>query len=81
VSKPLDLDRLEKLIAARSKGPFKWDRKSGRVFQGSHLGETLIALDDTYDGSQEDCDYIEAACETLPELITEIRRLRKLIRP
>ena len=77
----MDLEHLEQLTKARSKGPLVWERKDGRVFQGSHLGETLIALDDTYDGSQEDCEFIEAACEAVPELVAEVRRLRKLIRP
>lgn len=71
-----DLDKLEAIIAARSSEPLVWERKNGRVFQGSHLGETLIALDDTYENSDEDCEYIEAACAALPELVAEIRRLR-----
>lgn len=73
----IDLDRLEQLTKARSREPLVWDRKNGRVFQGSHLGQTLIALDDTYENSQADCEYIEAACEALPALVAEVRRLRK----
>lgn len=73
----IDLDRLERLVSSRSREPLVWERKNGRVFQGSHLGQTLIALDDTYEDSQVDCEFIEAACEALPALVAEVRNLRK----
>lgn len=46
------------------------------VPQGSHLGDTLIALDDTYETSGEDCLYIQEACKAAPRLIKEIQELK-----
>ena len=46
------------------------------VPQGSHLGDTLISLDDTYEESGEDCLYVSDVINAIPELIAEIEKLR-----
>ena len=56
--------------------PWEWD---GRA-QGSHLGNTLIALDDDYEGHHEDMAFIEAACNGYEEALREIQRLQKALR-
>jgi hypothetical protein len=67
-----DIERLERLERAATPGQWEWDNKKGPddwerehgmilpyVPQCSHLGHTLIALDDTYENSREDCALLE----------------------
>lgn len=68
--------RLRQLLGGASKGPWVWDdarrdREDGTLYvpQGSHLGETLIALDDTYENSRVDCELVDAALNALPRLL------------
>lgn len=45
--------------------------------QGTCLAGTLIVLDDTYEGSGEDCILVQEAVRCFPELIAEVERLQK----
>ena len=54
---------------------WRWERgRHDRVYipQGSTLGDTLIQLSDTYDGSAEDCRYVESACAEAPALALDL---------
>lgn len=56
----------------------KWERDgSGSVFQGSHLGDTAIVLDDVYEQANEDCDRIEEALESVPKLKSQLAQLTR----
>jgi hypothetical protein len=81
--------RAERIIRAEKKTRRKgepprewtWERaKSMRHYipQGSTIGDTLIQLGDTYEGSPEDCRYVEAACTEAPmiarDLLAALRR-------
>lgn len=75
------LDDLDALAAKATPGPWEWDDTrpddSGLlpyVPQGSHLGNTLICLDDTYENSREDCALVEALRNNYASLSALIRR-------
>jgi hypothetical protein len=64
-----------------SKGMLRWlnhrskPLKAGeRVSECSYLGDTLIALAGTYEGSQKDCEYVEFACNELPAMADALKR-------
>jgi len=46
------------------------------VRQGARIGETLIMLDDTYENSGKDWQFIAHARQDIPALIHEVERLR-----
>lgn len=77
-----DLAELKRLYAAATPGEWEWSERvvhdDGHVYipQGSHLGETLIALDNSYEHSAEDCDFIAAIHNAFPAMCAEIERLR-----
>lgn len=48
------------------------------VSQGSHLGDTLVCLDDVYEGAQEHCAFIEHAPSDIRALLAEVARLKKI---
>jgi hypothetical protein len=67
------------------KRDWKWNpvntRKDGTVYvpECSQFGDTLIMLEDTYEGSDEDCLYIEAACEFVPYVAERLIEVDKLL--
>ena len=75
-----ELQSIENRANAATEGPWEWARwysgDPSRVFQGSHLGETLICLDNTYENCQADCVFIENARTDIPKLLAEIKRLK-----
>lgn len=84
----IDLERLKELDTKATKGPWCWNPKKNydsypgefpSIPQGSHLGETLISLDDTYEQSKEDCALVEELRNALPSIIAELEASRKLI--
>lgn len=85
------LARLNEIRArdeARTAGEWKWDRsRSGSIGECSHLGDTLIALDDTYENYEADCEFLEGATIDIPALLAlvewqrgEIEKRNKLLR-
>lgn len=71
-----ELDRLQAVCDAV--GEADW------TFEGScecsYLGNTLICRTDVYEDWEKDTSYIEAACQTFPALIAEVRRLKAAMR-
>lgn len=66
----ISLKRLKTLAAKSDMDGLRWDRdKNGHIYQGSYLGDSLVTLGDTYETSQEDCEYVEALLEAAPGLI------------
>lgn len=51
----------------------------GYVPQGSHLGETLISLADTYENSREDCAFLAAARTDVPLLCDRVEALERVL--
>lgn len=56
----------------------KWDADDERLYvtQGAHIGDTLIALDDTYENADKDWSFIAHARTDIPALLSEVERLR-----
>lgn len=83
---PERIEEMRKAIESVSGQSWQWERRKvdaeGYVYipQGSYLGDTLINLGDTYEYCAKDCDYVTLACETLPDAIAEIERLREVIK-
>lgn len=78
---PTELAAIAARAEAATKEMSEWTSVPGMpgyVPQGAHLGETLISLDDTYENSQADCDFIAHAREDVPSLLKEVERLRKI---
>lgn len=82
-----ELNAIEKRANAATPGPWEWDGAQADdesvadfgapwIPQGSTLGNTLIQLADTYEGSPADCAFVAAARDDVPCLVTEVRRLR-----
>lgn len=89
---PNILDQMAEVEKAAEKAtprPWEWDGLNRDrvdpentfiwVPQGSHLGDTLITLDDTYEGSGEDCDYIALVANHTPDIIAFTRRLLEVV--
>jgi hypothetical protein len=59
----------------------KVDPDDGYVFapQGATIGDTLIQLGDTYDGSGDDWVFIAHARTDIPALLDEVSRLREAL--
>jgi hypothetical protein len=58
--------------------PWKWERSKRDpeyIPQGSFLGETMIALTDTYEGSDRDCTFVERAVNAFDPLVSALERL------
>jgi hypothetical protein len=59
--------------------PWEWDREQRDddphpyVPQCSYLGDTMIALADTYEGSRQDCAYVKHAVNAYPRLVAALR--------
>jgi hypothetical protein len=54
---------------------WKWDRSKSMpdyIGECSYIGGTLIMLAGTYEGSREDCLYVETACTESPVLAKEL---------
>lgn len=79
---PEELDAIE----ARANAATKWspkkcdlrcDPEDGRAYapQGATLGNTMIQLADTYDGSDRDWVFLAHVRTDVPDLIAEVRRL------
>lgn len=79
-----DIEAIAKLLSEATPGPWEWDGAQyvghgetlPYVPQGSHLGQTLISLDDTYENSRADCALVAALLNAAPALLAELRRLR-----
>ncbi len=72
----LDIASIRARAEAATKNMTKWNpRFNGRVMQGAHLGQTLIGLDDTYEGSDEDCAFLAAARTDVPALCDRVEAL------
>lgn len=66
---PEAIEELRRLEREASPGPWKWESESGRIPQGSYLGETLITLGDRYENCDADCVLLAAARNALPALL------------
>lgn len=90
--KDAELKEGARLLKLLTKGRLEWDGKrepakfDGEpdpfngcpyVPQGSHLGETLICLDDTYENSAQDCAAIEWLVKYGAKLVKELQAQRK----
>lgn len=77
----LDLEHLKKLNECRHEG--EWTRCKTPSGLGNYATYTVqvngVAVCQQID-SIWDADYIAHACNSLPELITEVERLRNIIR-
>lgn len=79
------LDAIEAAERAATPGPWEWDGlrvdDDGFVFvpQGSYLRDTLITLDDTYEGSGEDCRLIALARNNTPALVAALRGALRVV--
>ncbi len=67
------LAELRRLREAGTAGEWEWDAAAPgeppHIHQGAHLGDTLIALDNTYEGSDIDCALVAAAVNSLLPLV------------
>ena len=77
-----DLDAIEAEAKATSKGSWRWEGTSKGenggppyVPQGSHLGSTLISLDDTYENAPYDCAFIASSRTNVLKLVAYARAL------
>ncbi len=75
----LDIKAIKKRLSKIPKS-WAWDKDDDYVHQGSHLGNTLISLDDTYEKAQEHCDFIENAPRDIQSLLDEVARLNDLLK-
>ena len=72
-----ELARLEALAGKASKGPFVSD-KNNQVFRGdgNPFAFAYAVGFPTCDIQPDNCAYIAAACNAVPALVAEVRRLR-----
>ena len=68
--------------------PWKWQRLDQSISEDgskvyvpecTYLGETLIALMDTYENSGFDCLLIQEALQYLKPLLEEVKKLREIL--
>lgn len=91
--KRADLNEIEARANAATKGPWQWDPQrdpypngTGEadlppyIPQGSHLGDTLIGMDDTYEGSDRDAAFIAHARTDVPRLVVEVQFFHDVLR-
>ncbi len=80
----VDLDALDALDASATEAPWAWEHRrvdsDGYVYipQGSTLGETMIMLNDVYEGSANDCDLLAELRNKYRALSAELRHRRSL---
>lgn len=70
------IERARKVSESATQGPWEWkpQRKCGYIPQGAYLGETLVTLGDTYEGSEHDCAFIAESRTLVPELAEALER-------
>lgn len=81
-----DMRALAKKIAkarrgVTAKGFLKWagsergkPRKKGEyIGECTYLGDTLICLSSTYEGSPKDCEWVETACNEAPQMAAALK--------
>ena len=82
----MDTDKLKALALAATPGKWEWDGRTVDEDGYVHIPECsyivgLICLAGSYEGYQDDCDYIAAACPaTVLALIAEVEDVDRLLR-
>jgi len=77
-----DLSTLEALASAATPGPWRlndprrWEAPDGCRNIVGGVGESAIVIARYDDGAGSNYDYIVAACNALPQLIAEVRKLQ-----
>lgn len=82
MSMDAELDAIRKRLFALSEPHWTWDNRGSYedgtyIHQGAHLGETLITLDDTYEGATHDCLFIEHAPKDIAALLALVKTLQE----
>ncbi len=71
-----EVAELKRLMEAATPGPWEWSgaKSDGYVPQCSYLGDTMICLADTYEGSRDDCALVQKLLNHAPALIAAAER-------
>ena len=75
----MDIDELDRLMkAATTSGPFKYSPQ--HIEEGASAVRSPLGWIFATTASDTDAAFIVAACNALPDLIAEVRRLREALR-